>query len=362
MKADAGYVGFNTPAEYGGRDTGWVERIAFEQEESRYPIGQLPVPYGRGNFLSVIQAHGSPAQKEEFIARTLRGEIFWCQMFSEPGAGNDVAALRTRAVRDGDGWRINGQKTWITGAHVADMGMLVVRTDPTVPKHKGLSFVLVDMRSRGVEVRPLKQMSGRSDFNEVFFTDVYVPDSNMVGQEGDGWKVVLTTLMAERPNAISSGGSAFGGKVLDEVVRLARRTPGVSGMQAIEETDVADKIARYYLTISGIERLVQKMTTALSHGLVPGPEGTIAKFVWTRALQEMSRFGLELLGPAGLIVVPGEPDLVLIQNRYFASAGFRQAGGTDDISKSIIAERVLGLPADPRIDKDVPFNQMPVGI
>jgi alkylation response protein AidB-like acyl-CoA dehydrogenase len=338
-KADACYVGFTAPAEYGGRGTGWAERLIFEEEESRYPIAQIPVAYGRGNSMSVIVAHGTPETKREFIRPTLRGEYIWCQMFSEPSAGNDVAALRTRAVRQGDGWLVNGQKTWITGAHMADWGMLVVRTDPTVPKHKGLTYFLVGMKSPGIEVRPLKQLTGRANFNEVFFTDVFIPDRCRVGSLNGGWEVVLTTLMAERPNAISSGGIAWGGEVLNEVVRLARR-----------------------VATTGVEQVVERMTKALTQGAVPGPEGTITKFVWTRSLQEMSLLGLEIAGPVGMQMDPEDKDLAWIQERALGAAGFRLAGGTDDISRSIIAERVLGLPPDPRVDKDIPFNQLPVGV
>jgi acyl-CoA dehydrogenase len=257
---------------------------------------------------------------------------------------------------------VNGQKTWITGAHVADWGMLVVRTDPTLPKHKGLTYFLVDMKSPGIEVRPLKQLTGRANFNEVFFTDVFIPDRYRIGRLNGGWEVVITTLMAERPNAISSGGIAFGGKVLDEVVRLARRVRGADGRAAIESEAVSDRIVDYYLTLTGVEHVVKGMTTALQQGNVPGPEGTITKFVWTRSLQEMSLFGLDLAGPAGMTANPDDKDLSLIQERALAAAGFRLAGGTDDISRSIIAERILGLPADPRVDKDTPFNQLPVGI
>ncbi len=361
-KADAGYVGFTSPKEHGGRGTGWGERLAFEEEESRYPITRIPVPYGRGNSMSVIQAHGSDEIRREFIRPTLRGEFIWCQMFSEPAAGNDIAALRTRAVREGDGWRINGQKTWITGAHVADWGMLVVRTDPSLPKHKGLTFFLVDMKSAGIEIRPLKQLTGRSDFNEVFFTDVFIPDRYRIGGVNGGWEVVLTTLMAERPNAISSGGIAFGGKVLEEIVRLGRRTPGPDGRPAIQSSAVYERVVDYHLTLTGIEHVVKRMTKALAQGKVPGPEGTITKFVWTRSLQEMALLGLDIAGAAGMQIDPDNKDLSLLQDRYLAAAGFRQAGGTDDISRSIIAERVLGLPPDPRVDKDLPFNQLPVGI
>jgi alkylation response protein AidB-like acyl-CoA dehydrogenase len=259
-------------------------------------------------------------------------------------------------VRDGDDWIVNGQKVWTSGAYHADWGLLLVRTDPSAPKHRGLSYFLLDMKSLGVEVRPLKQIGGRSEFNEVFLTDVRVPDAMRLGEIGGGWKVAMTTLSNER--LALTGDAAVGRNLVAPLLRLAKRISGADGRKLSEDLAFRERIASYYAAVAGIEHIGNRITTALSRGENPGAEATIGKMTLTRLLQSMAEFGMDLAGAAGGTVDPADdPDLFEIQQGFFLAPGYRMGGGTEEIGKNIIAERILGLPADYRPDKDAPFNQ-----
>jgi alkylation response protein AidB-like acyl-CoA dehydrogenase len=286
----------------------------------------------------------------------LRGEEVWCQLFSEPAGGSDLAALRTRAERDGDDWVINGQKIWTSGAHLSDFGIIVVRTDPNVPKHEGLTFFFLDMKTPGSEIRPIHQMSGTSHFNEVFFTDVRVPDAQRLGAVGAGWRVSITTLMNER---LAVGEVAR--PDVDDLVALSRSVM-IDGQPAIRSSAVRERIAEWYARSQGLKFTRFRTMTAMSKGQTPGPENSIAKLVNASKLQDIASFGLDLMGNGGLVV---DDDLTeaygMFQSALLSSPSARIAGGSDEILRNIIAERVLGLPGDIRADKGMAFNKVPTG-
>jgi acyl-CoA dehydrogenase len=303
-----------------------------------------------------LLGYGSEEQRRRFLEPLWCGEEIWCQLFSEPAAGSDLAGLRTRAEKKGDGWVINGQKIWTSGAHYSDYGILVTRSDPNVPKHKGLTFFFLSMKSPGVEIRPIKQISGQSHFNEVFFTDVRIPDSQRLGPVGAGWQVSLTTLMNERLAVGDAPGPDF-----TEIFELARGLELEDG-PAIKNPAVRDKLADWFVRAQGLKYTKFRTMTALSRGETPGPEASIGKLVSATKLQEIASFGMDLLGMGGVMTDEAAlPANALFQQALLYSPALRIAGGSDEILRNIIAERVLGLPADVRVDKDLPFNQLPTG-
>jgi acyl-CoA dehydrogenase len=356
-KFDAGWACLTWPKEYGGQGLGRLEAVVFNQEEAKFETPPNIYAIGHGMLGPTIMAHGSEEQKQKYIREMARGQVVWCQLFSEPDAGSDLAGLRTSAVKDGNDWVLNGQKIWSTGAHFCDWGMIVTRTDPNATKHAGLTYFIVDMHAKGVEVRPIKQINGGSGFNEVFFTDVRVPDSNRLGAVGDGWRVAITTLMNERV-AIGAGGGA--GRFRD-LLKLAQETRR-NGRPAIEDSAVRQKLADFYIKSKGLQFTSYRTLSALSRGATPGPEGSIGKAVGAPMGQEMALFALELQGAMGGVADPAiAPQDAIWQEMYLGSPGLRIAGGTDEILKNIIAERVLRLPPEIRVDKDKPFREIPTG-
>jgi acyl-CoA dehydrogenase len=267
-----------------------------------------------------------------------------------------LAGLRTTAVRDGDDWIINGQKIWTTGAQYSKWGMILTRTDPNAEKHRGITYFIVDMESPGIEIRPIKQMNGMSSFNEVFFTDVRVPDKNRVGDVNDGWRCALTTLMNER-HAIGAGA---GGPEFRDLLALARSVLW-NGKPAIRDSGVRQRLAEFYVRSKGLQYTSYRTQTALSRGQTPGPESSIGKLVGAPLRQNMAALAIELQGIAGTLMDPSGPAHGLWQMAYLGSPGLRLAGGTDEILRNIIAERVLGLPPEVRVDKGVPFKDLPTG-
>jgi len=282
------------------------------------------------------------------------GKEIWCQLFSEPSAGSDVAGLRSKAVKDGDNWIINGQKVWTSGAHYSDFGILVVRHDPDAEKHKGLTFFFLDMKSPGIEVRPIKQITGTSNFNEVYFNDVVIPDSQRLGEIGDGWKVAITTLMNER----LAVGDANGVDV-EDAFKLAKKQDD-EGDALINDGSVRDLIADWYCEAKGLNNTKLRTMSALSKGETPGPEASITKIVSANKLQSIGNFGIDSLDMAGMLR-SDEGVSRSFQNAWLGAPGLRIAGGTDEILKNIIAERILGLPQDPRADKGIAFKDIPSG-
>ena len=354
-KYEAGFAGIAWPKEWGGRGGTPIQQVIYNQEEAKYKVLGNVFTIGLGMALPTICTWGTQAHRERFALPALRGEEVWCQLFSEPSAGSDLAQLRTRAERDGDGWVVNGQKIWTSGAHYCRFGILVARTDPNVPKHAGLTFFILDMQTPGVEIRPIRQISGSSHFNEVFFTDVRIPDTMRVGEVGKGWRVALTTLMNERYGMREAPGPDF-----TEVFELARSVELEDG-PALENAAVRERLAEWYVRTQGLRFTKYRTMTALSRGQTPGPESSITKLVAASKLQEIAAYGLDLLGMGGVAMGKQLPLDGLFEEALLYSPALRIAGGTDEIMRNIIAERVLGLPQDPRADKDIPFRDVPSG-
>jgi alkylation response protein AidB-like acyl-CoA dehydrogenase len=352
--AAGNYAGILLPRSLGGRGGTIVEAMIFAEEERCYRLPKGPYTLiGQGMALPTIVRHGTPEQIARFVAPTLRGDLIWCQLFSEPGAGSDLAALRTRAVRDGDDWIVNGQKVWSSWAHQADWGILIARTDPAVPKHKGLSFFVVDMKTPGIEVRPIRQISGASDFNETFLTDVRIPDSCRIGAVGEGWACAMTVLTSERLN---QGGDTESG--IDNLIRYAARALH-DGNSAFDSSAVRLRFATAYAEEQAERHFQSRLRTMVSNGEDPGALPAIIKLAFASRFQKMSAFALELRELGGVAYDPGEFDTAAIMNDYIWSIAMRIAGGADEVLRNQLAERVLGMPGEQRVDKDVPFNQLP---
>jgi alkylation response protein AidB-like acyl-CoA dehydrogenase len=345
---DAGWAGITWPKQYGGRGCTAIEAAIFSQEQARFDVAVGVFAVGTGMVGPTLITHGSDAQKERFLDPLLRGEEVWCQLFSEPGAGSDLAGLATRAVRDGDEWVVNGQKVWTSGAHHSDWGILLARTDVDVPKHRGITYFLVDMRTPGIEVRPLRQINGAAHFNEVFLTDVRVPAANVIGEVNGGWRVTHTTLTSERTLIGSGSGAGWA-----DIVGLARhmgRTADPLARQALAETYTRFEILRY---------LGLRVQTAISRGETPGPESSVLKLAFSRHVAANGDLVLALEGVRGTLLGSDAPDAGFWQQSFLSQWASRIGGGTDQIQRNVIGERVLGLPGEPRLDKDVAFRDLP---
>jgi alkylation response protein AidB-like acyl-CoA dehydrogenase len=321
------------------------------------PSAALRNVLGHGMGAPTVVVHGTDEQRRRWLRPLFTGEEIWCQMFSEPGAGSDVASLATRAVRDGDEWVVNGQKVWTTLAHLARWGMLVTRTDPEQPKHKGLTYFIVDMHAPGVEVKPLYQITGEAEFNEVFFTDVRIPDANRLGDVGDGWRVALTTLMNERV-AIGGGIPPQGGGLIGEAVRLWR----ASGRH---DAARRDHLMRLWVAAEAL-RLTNIRSSHLRAKGTPGPEGSIGKVFSADLNRRIAEFCVDLLGPEGMLYPSGYSferprramPFVDAQQAFLRTRANSIEGGTSEIMRNILGERVLGLPGEPRVDKELPWSQV----
>jgi alkylation response protein AidB-like acyl-CoA dehydrogenase len=349
--AEAGLIGIPWPREHGGQGGTLVQQAIAAQEFARARIPTLINHIGIGMCGPTVIAHGSDDQKERYLARLLRADDVWCQLFSEPASGSDLAALRTTAVRDGDDWLINGQKVWTTLAHVADYGILLTRTDPDRPKHAGLTMFVVDMHAPGVTVRPLRQMAGGSGFNEVFFDDVRIPDSERLGEPGEGWRVALTTLMNERV-AIGGAGGDLGVAVEKLAAHARDRLPGLEPDRQV--------VARQALGRAVVELLATRYTgyrrfTVLSKGGLPGPEAGAGKLAGTAAARLAADAGVRLLGDEAVYATTADGDDTWQRTQAYLP-GLAIAGGTDQVLRNILGERVLGLPPEPRADKSGPFS------
>ena len=357
QKYDAGWACIGWAPEFGGRGASPIEEVIWRQEESQYDLPANFFLIGQGMIAPTLMAWASDEDKARYLPPLASGEEVWCQLFSEPAGGSDLAALRTRAERDGDEWVINGQKIWTSGAHFSDYGVIVVRTDPTVPKHKGLSYFYVDMKAPGVETKPIKQLTGDSDFNEVYFNDVRVSDQQRLGEVGQGWQVSLTTLMNER----AAIGGGFGQMDVALAMAVAQKVE-IDGRPALEDASVRARLANWYVQESGLKYTGYRSLTALSRGALPGPENSIGKLVGAPKMQAMSSYLMDLLEASGAITDESlATEAGIIQRAYMGAPGLRIAGGTDEIMANIIAERVLGLPQEPRLDKGIPFNEVPTG-
>jgi alkylation response protein AidB-like acyl-CoA dehydrogenase len=348
-KYDHGFAGLTWPTQYGGQGRSILYELVFAEEEGPAALLSGVFSVGIGMVGPTIIAHGTDQQKARFLAPLLRGEQVWCQLFSEPNAGSDLASLQTRAVRDGDTWVVRGQKVWTSHAHYADWGILLARTDVDVPKHRGITCFLVDMRTDGLDIRPLRQATGSAEFNEVFLNDVRVPDENRLGASGDGWRVALTTLVSER----ASIGGATGMVPFAEVLGLADRFGQRHDPTARQE------LAAYYTRVKILTWLGWRARTALSKGNGLGPESSVMKLAMSRHLAAMGNLVLALQGPAGMLDLAHAPDHGMWQGRFLYQWASRIGGGTDQVQRNVIGERALGLPPEPRVDKDLPFREIP---
>jgi len=338
--ASAGWTCVDWPKEYGGRGFGILRTIVYHQELARV---HAPLPFiGSGVSLigPTLMHWGTEDQKNRYIPKVLTGEEIWCQGYSEPGSGSDLASLQTRAVEDGDDFVVNGQKVWTSNAQFSDWIFLLVRTDPAAPKHKGISYLLVDMRSPGITVRPLVQMTGARGFNEVFFEDVRVPKKNIVGNQNQGWQVAITTLMFERNGA----GGGTGGQV-HELVKLAHKVER-NGREAWDDAGVRQKVAEFYCEQQALKYTGFRQLTRRLKGLPPGPEGSIMKLCGTELNLRIQMFAMELLGAYSQIEhhAPYAIDKGTWLFKMLAARGGTIAAGTNQIQHNIIGERVLGLP------------------
>jgi alkylation response protein AidB-like acyl-CoA dehydrogenase len=348
-----GNGGLGLPPSYQRR----INSELFEAGASGDNVSRNVIGYGMG--APTVATHGTEDQRRRWLRPLFTAEEIWCQGFSEPGAGSDVAGLSTRAVRDGEEWVINGQKVWTTLAHTSKWVMLVARTNPDVPKHRGITYFIVDMEQPGVEVRPLRQITGEAEFNEIYFTDARVPDAYRLGDVGDGWRVALTTLMNERV-AIGLAALPRGGGAIAEAVNVW------------QERNLGDDYLRDELMKLWVEAEVARLTgnrasESLSQG-TPGPEGSTAKLHWAELNKKITNFTVDLMGAEGMLMPGGypfvRPDAAGL-GRVARQRGFLRAransieGGTSEIMKNILGERVLGLPGEPRVDKDLPWRDIP---
>ena len=328
---EGGWAGVSWPAEYGGRGATLIEQAIFGEEMAR---AKAPRP---ANILGLVMggpvviAHGTEEQKERFLEPILSAEEIWCQGFSEPESGSDLASVKTRAVKDDGGWRVTGQKVWTSLAQYSKWCMLVARTDPEAPKHKGLTYFICDVDQEEVDVRPLRQITGEAEFNELFIEDAWIPDENVIGGVGNGWNVAITTLMNERAGLGSS--AALQLKVaLGELVELIRER-GLA-----EDPIVRDRVARLNIGIEALRLGAMRALTQTMKTGIPGPEGSIAKWEWSSTSQAMSELAMDVLGPDGL-----EWESAWT-HRFLRSRANSIEGGTTEVLKNIVAERVLGLP------------------
>jgi alkylation response protein AidB-like acyl-CoA dehydrogenase len=332
--ADARFAAIAWPEEWGGRGAGVMEQVVYAEEMHRARAPGTLNPIGLSNIAPAIIEHGTDEQKRTLLPRMLRGDDIWCQGFSEPNAGSDLASLRTSAVRDGDDWVVNGQKTWNTLGNIASWCELLVRTDPSVPKHKGITCLLVDMTSPGIEVRPLTTITGDHGFNEIFFTDVRVPVAGTLGPVNEGWRVALTTLAYERGTVakLHIGTRAKVQRLIEE----ARRTPIGDGRRVTDDPVLREKLARVYLEGELLRLISDRALSAELHGRAMGPEGSIAKLLWSEVEQHISDVASDVLGPDALHGSWGRDRV--------GSRSFTIAGGTTQVNKNIVAQRILGLP------------------
>ena len=352
--ADAGLAGLTYAKEFGGAGLTKEHDRIYRELVGQYPdmTGQLTISHGM--CLPMLSEYGTPEQKTTFLPRNISGEDLWCQMFSEPGAGSDVASLQTRAVRDGDEWIINGQKVWTTLAHQSDYGILIARTDPDQPKHAGISMFIVDMKAPGVEIRPIHQIDGGQHFNEVFFTDLRIPADWMIGEYNNGWRLATAMLMYERVAIGTGSSSGVTHPNSDRLIEEAKKR-GVS-----KDPVVRQGLVQVYMEETAKSLVSLQTRAALKAGQTPGPGGSLGKLHGAKIAKMIralngSIFGMSLVAP------DDDPKADLWQHMMLSSFASHIAGGTDEIQKNIIGDRVLGLPREPMVDKDQPFRDLKVG-
>lgn len=353
-KVDHGYGCITLPKEYGGAGGSELEKVIFSEEEMRYdlPLGYFSISLN--NPLPIFLRYASQEWKRKLAPATVRGELIWCQLFSEPAAGSDLASLRLKATRTEGGWLLSGQKVWTSWAQIADWGVVVARSDASLPKHAGLTYFFLDMKSPGVTVNPIRRLGEEKDLNEVFFDDVFVPDEQRLGEVNGGFKVAVETLMIERYAVTDESGY---GPTLEKFIDLAGNTR-INGRPALEDGEVRAKIAEVFVQRQGLRAIHRRALEAFAKGREPGPEGAIRKLLLGRTRQSMGATALDLLGANGVQLAP-HGHAVNDFARAWLDPSLRIAGGTDELLLNTLAERVLGLPQDHRPDKGVPFNAAP---
>lgn len=354
IKADHGYAAINMPKQYGGGGGSELEKIIFADEENQFGFPSTYLGISLGMPVPIMALWATEEQKMKYLPPAIRGENIWCQLFSEPVAGSDLAGIRLRATRDGDNWILNGQKVWNSYAQYADYGIIVARHDTSLVKHAGLTYFFVDMRQAGVDVRPIKLLTGHSEVNEVFFNDVVIPDSWRLGKVGDGFKVAIQTLMIERYTGADE--SAFGPS-LEKFVELVSEAE-FNGRPAVESDIVRNEIAEWMILQGGMRAIQSKALAAIERGTEPGPEASIFKPLLCALRARVSTLAMDVLGPQALV---DDEHLKLTdtdQRAWLAVPSIRIAGGTDEMLANTIAEKILGLPQDYRPDKGIPFDQM----
>jgi len=345
---DHGWAGISWPVEHGGRGGTLIEEAIFAEEQARYDVPVGVFAQGIGMAGPTLMVHGTAEQQRRYLRPMLRGEEIWCQLFSEPGAGSDLAALGTRAELDGDHFVVSGQKVWTSSAHYADHAILLARTNPTVPKHRGITYFLLDMRSPGIEVRPLRQMTGAAHFNEVFLDEVRVPSANVVGRVDDGWRVAMTTLGNER--ALIAAPTA---DVWPDIVALARRRGRT------DDPVLRQALAACFIRLRILGYLRLRTLTSVSQARQPGPEASVAKLAYSRHLAALGDLLMALQGARGTLAADDDPDTARAAAVFLGQWSSRLGGGTEQIQATIVGERALGLPKEPVPDRDVPWCELP---
>ena len=360
IKHAAGYAAVVQPKEFGGAGGTRRQQQIFAQEEARAGLPSNSGGMGSGQAMAAIGKHGTLEQRRKWESLTNSGQIYWCQLFSEPAAGSDLAGVRTRAVKQGEKWIVNGQKVWTSGGHLADYGILLARTNSDAPKHQGLSFFIIDMHQPGVTVRPIRQINGQTGFTETFFGDAEIPDENRLGDEGQGWAVAMSVLAAERTttSSISEGDQRTSSTSARSLIRLAKEAKRDVGV-ALDSATIRAKIANFHVEAQGIKNFTLRLQQELGRG---GPMPTnlpIIKLTATNRVQQVQAFLMDIDEVGGIVEAADAPEGHDRFEAYMTSASSRIAGGADEVLRNQLAERALGMPGDIRADKDVPFSDLP---
>ena len=342
---DNNWAGITWPKQYGGRGASAIQSAIFAEEMSQFDVATGAFAVSIGMVGPTLIAHGTPEQQQKHLAPILKGEEVWCQLFSEPGSGSDLASLGTRAVRDGDDWIVNGQKVWTSFGQFADYAILLARTDVELPKHAGITYFILDMKSPGIDVRPITQITGVQHFNETFLTDVRIPHTNIIGEINAGWKGAQTTLMNERSH-IGSGGTWS----VDQLIELAQQR-GLSG-----DLNIRQGLAQAHARAETLRYMGFRMRTAMSQMRMPGPEALTLKLAYANHWRLTAELATTILGAGAMLWADDAPEDNQWGQHLLSQFAIRIGGGTDEIQHNIIAERGLGLPREPQLDKDMPWR------
>jgi alkylation response protein AidB-like acyl-CoA dehydrogenase len=355
---EARLAGLTWPVEYGGQGLPARYQSIFNEEASEYEQPATNIfAVGFGMCIPTVLAHGTEELKKRYVPPAAKGEELWCQFFSEPGAGSDLAGLQTRAVQDGDEWIVNGQKVWTSGAHHSDYALLLARTNVDVPKHVGLTMFVVDVRANGITIRPLRQINGDANFNEVFFDDVHIPNSHVLADVNKGWQVAITTLMNER-TSIGAGQSAAEKPLLENIAKQVAiaRDRGI-----VNEGWVRQELADLFINSKVLDLVGLSIRELSAAGRAPGPEGSIAKLLNGRVSMQAAHLSMKLAGSSAIAWPVDHPEDSGLSYAMLSWPAQTIGGGTTEVMLNIIGERMLGLPGEPRVDRDLPFKDLKVG-